>query len=82
MKAPRSWPNQFGIDQGRGEAGAVDRDERPARSWSACVQLARDRVLAGAGFAGDEDGGVGAREAPDLIGERSHHTAARDEALG
>src|SRR6185295_12029253 len=73
---------QLRVDEGRREAGAVDGDERTPPTGATCVQLARDRVLAGAGFAGDEDVGIGAREAPDLAGERPHHATVRDETLG
>ena len=45
------------------------------------MQLARHGVLAGAGFAGDEDVGIGAREAPHLLDQSAHDAAVGDEPL-
>ena len=81
-ECPALMAEQLRVDERRGQAGTVDRDKRLLRAFSAQVQLAGDHVLAGAGFAGDEDIGIGAREPPDLFGERPHHFAPRDETLG
>jgi hypothetical protein len=69
------------VDQRSGQRGAVHRHERRLRARAARVQLARHGVLAGAGLAGDEDVGIGAREAPHLFGERAHHATVREKAL-
>ena len=70
------------VDQRAGEGGAVDGDKRRPGAMAARVQLACNRVLAGAGLAGDEDVGIGAGEAPHLLDERPHHATVRDEARG
>ena len=52
---------QLGLEQGVGQAGAVERDQARRGPRTAVVDQARDNFLAHAGFAGDEDLGVGAR---------------------
>ena len=72
---------QFRVDQRAGQAGAVDRDEGELGPRAARVQLARDRVLAGAGFPGDEDVGLDRREAADLLDQSTHDMAVGDEPV-
>jgi hypothetical protein len=45
------------------------------------MQLPRDRILAGAGFAGDENVRVGFREPAHLADERAHDGALGNEAV-
>src|SRR6266853_1669001 len=49
---------QLGGDEGRGNGRAVHPDEGAARTARALVDRARDQLLAGAGLAEDEDGGI------------------------
>ena len=69
VNAPFSWPNSSDSSRFSGDRRAVDRDERLARAVRAGVDVARQHLLAGAGFAGDQHGGVGGR---DLLGELDH----------
>ena len=57
---------QFGFEQVFRYRRAIDGDERLLRAGAAAVHEARQHFLAGAAFAGDEHGGVRAR---DLLGE-------------
>ena len=70
---------QLRLDKRRNEAGAIDDDEGLLPAIAELVQRARDQILADAGFAGDEDVGVGLRVASHFGRQRAHHGAARDE---
>ena len=60
---------QLGFQQVLRDRGAVDGDEGLLRAVGAAVNVARQHLLAGPAFAGDEHGGVGTR---DLLGELDH----------
>jgi len=70
---------QLRLHERRHEAGAIDDDEGVLPAIAEVVQRARDQILADAGFAGDEDVGVGLRVAGHFGRQRAHHGAARDE---
>src|SRR5256885_15304182 len=52
---------QLALEQWGGEGGTVDFDERCRGARAAVMQGAREQLLAGAGFAGDQDRGVAVR---------------------
>ena len=58
VKAPRSWPKQFGLHQRSWKGGTVDGDEGFAPARTGGVEVAGEGVLADAGFAGDEHCGI------------------------
>ena len=57
-EASAGVPEELGLEQGVGDGGAVDCDERLRRARGVRVDVLRDDVLADAAFAGDEDFGV------------------------
>ena len=59
---------------------AVDGQERPLAEAAVMVNRARDQLLAGAAFAGDEGGGVGGRELADELEYILHRLAAANDA--
>ena len=62
VNAPFSWPNSSDSIRSFGNRAGVHRDERPRLARRALVHGARDQLLAGAGLADDEHGGVGLRD--------------------
>jgi hypothetical protein len=60
---------QFGFKQVFGNCRAIDRYERLLGAVGAGVDVARQHLLAGAGFAGDHDRGV---RAGDLLSQLDH----------
>ena len=54
---------QFGFEQSLGEAGAVDRNELPARARRARMDLAGNQILADAAFTSNEDFGIASGDA-------------------
>ena len=64
-----------------GDRGAVEHDERTVAARRALVDGVGDAFLARAGFALDEDGRVGLREAIDEIEEVAHRRTAADQAV-
>ena len=61
---------QFAFEQGLGEGGAIDRDERLGGARAAAMDRAGDQFLAGAGLARDQHRGIGRRDARDLLAQR------------
>ena len=70
---------ELGLEEGVGEGGAVDGDERLARARAGVVDGARDQLLAGAALAADEHGALRARDHLDLVLEPAHRRALPDE---
>ena len=60
---------QLAFQQGFGNGGAVQRDERAAGAARFAVDMAGEHFLAGSGFACDEHGGFGGG---DLLGAAQH----------
>ena len=56
---------QLALDEAGGDRGAVHLDEQALAPRAGLVDRARDQLLAGAGLARDEDGGVRARDHRD-----------------
>jgi len=65
VKAPRSWPQEFALQQVLGDGRGVDRDERPACTQAVLVQRPRHQFLARAGFARDQHRDVALAEPTD-----------------
>ena len=70
---------QLRFDEGLRQRGTIDLDERLLASGAGAVDGERERVLSGAGLAGQEDAGVGPRETFDLREDVTHGGAAGDE---
>ena len=70
---------QLRLEQGPGNGGAVDVDERPRRAWAGAVNDPGEQALSGARFSEDQDRGVtaGALGLP----LRSRLTCSRSRAM-
>ena len=71
---------QLAVGQLARRGGAVVRQEHRRAARRAEVDRARDEVLAGAAFAGDQHGQVVPLHALNLIGEPVHRGAGADES--
>ena len=78
-KAPLDVPEQFGLEQRLGNAGAIDRHERGTRARARREDRPRDDFLADAALAGDKHLGVRARDALDLRGEIRDQRTGSDQ---
>ena len=67
---------ELGLQQGLGYSGAIDREKRAGRPRRFIMNEARDALLAGAAFAGNQDRGIDLRDAPGQI-ERPQHCGTR-----
>ena len=63
---------EFGLEQGFGQRGAVDRDERRAAARAALVNEPGDDFFADAAFTRDQDFRVAARGVINLLVQRLH----------
>ena len=72
---------QLRLDQRRRHGAAVDDDERLGRAPAGQVQRLGDALLAGAGLALHQHGGVAAGERGEARGERADRGRAADEAV-
>ena len=70
---------QFGLEQVFGHRTAVDGDEWHVFSWAGLVDRARQQVLAGAGFAGDQYPCIGLGDQQRLLQAFFHRRAAGDD---
>ena len=69
---------QFGLQQRRRNGRAVHGDEGRVGAQRLLVDRRRRQLLAGAGFAGDEDGGVRVRDLADRREQPAHGVARAD----
>ena len=76
MKLPLHVAEELRFEQRFGQAGAVDRHERPLGARALRVDGRGDQLLADAALAGDQHLGVGARDALDLLAQLVHRRAA------
>ena len=72
---------ELALEQLARDGRAIDADQRPAAALAGVVDGARDQLLAGAGFAGDQHGGVGRRHQLDLAQDLLDRGAAPDDAV-
>ena len=70
---------ELGLEECLGEACTVDRDERLLGARTVDVNGLRDELFARPALAGDEDLGIGPRDAFDLLAELEHHVALADQ---
>ncbi len=70
---------QLRLEQVLGHRAAVDCDERLILARARAVNRAREQLLAGARFAGDEDARLGIRDHARLLQARLHGRAARND---
>src|SRR5262249_27764512 len=63
---PTLVPEQLRLDQGLGETGETDRDERFVLAWSLAMDGPRDELLTGPTLSGDQHGRRG-------TGDLGHH---------
>jgi hypothetical protein len=71
---------QLALEEIHRDRGAVDLDERPAAPRAELVCRLRDQLLAGAGFAEDQHGGIGGSHPLDLL-EHALEGSARPDDL-
>jgi len=71
-------PEEFGFDERFGKGGAVDGDEGLRGSVRDGVNRAGDKFLAGAGFAMNEHGRIGATDAGDLSADLAQRGGGAD----
>ena len=72
---------KFAFDEVFGNGGAIDLDERRAGARALAVKRAGDQFLAGAAFALNEDGGLGAGDFADQLAEVLHGRAAAEQRM-
>ena len=72
---------QLALQQGLGDGGAVDGQERRLGPGAVLVDGARDQLLAGAALAGDQDGDVLGRDPADRLVDLEHGRAAADDRV-
>ncbi len=70
---------QLALQQPGGDGGAVDLDEGPLAADAEVVQRTGDELLARAGLASDEDGGVGGGDNLDLLEGAAQGGALADD---
>ena len=63
------------------DGAAVDGNERPVAARGELVDRLGAKLLAGAAFAGDEDGGAARRDAFDDVVDRAHRQRGAEEAV-
>jgi len=68
------------LDEIRGDRAAVDREERAAPAQAQIVDRLCGQLLAGAGFAGQQHRGLGARDAADRVVDGLHRRRAAEHA--
>ena len=72
---------EFGFEQMIGKSGAVDRNHPGRRPVARHVQRARGYFLAGAGFAGDQNGGAAVADQFDDFDYFTHRRAGADQQI-
>jgi hypothetical protein len=73
---------EFGLEQRLGDGAAVERDETLMAPRARLMDRARDHLLAGSGFAGDENRRRRRRNRFDQLKQRAHRRAAADDRAG
>ncbi len=79
VNAPFSWPNSSLSISSRGNRRHVDGDEGAVAALAEIVQRLGHQLLAGAGFAGDQHGEVGAGEPGDDPVDLLHRRRPADD---
>src|SRR6185312_8298052 len=78
-ESPLFVAEDFAFDEGFGNGGAVDRDERVVLAWAERVQGTGDEFLSGSTFAGNKDGNVGWSDALDEGEDLLHFAGSADQ---
>ncbi len=81
VKAPRTWPKSSDSRSPSGSAPQLTGTKGRADAAAVAVDGPGHELLAGAGLAGHEDGGVGGAGEGDLLVDGEHAPAAADEAV-
>ncbi len=81
VKAPATWPNSSLSSSVSGQSAAGDFDERPLGAAAAAVDGPGDHALAGAAFAGDQDGRPRVGHAGDHLEYFEHPRVAADDVV-
>ena len=81
VKAPRSWPKSSVSSKPVGIAAQLILTKVRSRRRAQIVDGARDQLLAGAGFAADQDGRIGGRDGFHLLQQRLERGAFADDLL-
>src|SRR5205814_2623528 len=79
-EAALDMTEQLGLKEGLRETGAVDGHKRPLRARAERMDRLRDELLADTTLAGDENLGVRARDALDLLVESEHDRPDPDQS--
>ena len=82
VNAPFDVAEQFAFEQARGQGGAVDLDERPARPWAVVVDRLGQQSLAGAALAADQHGRRAGGHLSSQAQQLPQGRAAADDAAG
>ena len=80
VNAPFSWPNSSELQHAFRQGGAVQLDERLVLARRCIVQGLSEQLLAGAGLATQQHGGVAARDQLKLSHNRLQHRTFTDDA--
>jgi hypothetical protein len=80
-ECPLLVTEQLGLDQSVGDGGAVDRDERPIPARTQVVDRSGDQLLAGSGFAFDQDRALAVGDQGQCLEEPLHVVTLRDDVF-
>ncbi len=80
-EGPALVPEELALDQARWDRGAVDGNQR-SPSAAGRVERSRHQLLAGAGFARNEDGRIGGRQRVHAVHDPSDRRAADEPTAG
>ena len=81
VNEPFSWPNSSRLQQRLRQGRAADLHQRMRIALAGPMQRLRHQLLAGAGLAGDEDGGVRAGHLADELEDLEHRLGAAHDPL-
>ena len=81
VKAPRTWPNSWLSSSSPGMAAQLTATNGLPAAAAVPVDGARDDLLAGAGLAGDQHGGVAVGEHADGLLHLAHRRRAADQLV-
>jgi len=82
VNAPLLVAEQLALDDRLGQGAAVRLDERPVGAIAVVVDRVSHQLLARAGLAGDEDGGLALGDLGDLVVDELHLVRIADDVAG
>src|SRR5690606_22305287 len=75
-------PEQFALNQGFAQGGAIQGTERSVPTRAERMDMSGNQFLAGAGFTDDEDGGIARRDAFDVLQQLPRGRVFKDQRAG